>query len=604
MKEKTKPSNGVFSNIHFLFDHACCHVKRVIIYTWLTATVVVLLNLLELFVAPMVLQQIENTVSPYSLLVTIAAFTMGIFVLRAAARYLEGVFMESRDVFRVKGGTRLAEKALTASYPDAVDPSRLQLLERAAQAMGDNANAPIPHMWQTFANVLINTAGIVIYACLLLQLHWVLPLAAVVTAVAEFLIISCVSSWGHRHSDEETAHHDHVRYAVRCAESETFAKDVRVFGLMPWICDIRDSSLRALKGFLRRRNKVYVWTNIADALLAMLRNGIAYIMLIDMALSQDIAASRFLLYFTAIGGFTLWIRGFLADMQALRYESAAIDTYRAFLEHEEAFCFEGGEMPQSGRPHTIELRDVSFAYSETDAPVFHHLNITLHAGEKLAVVGLNGSGKTTLIKLLCGLYDPDEGMVLLDGNDIRLLDRRAYYTLFSAVFQEHSLLEVTVAQTVAQQTDNIDTLRVWDCLAKAGLDKYVRSLPQGLQTIVGRTACEDGVSLSGGQEQRLLLARALYKNADILLLDEPTAALDPLAEQALYQQYDRMTEGKSAVFISHRLASTRFCDRIVYIADGAVVEEGTHEELMVANKDYAALFEIQSRYYREGRDSL
>ena len=229
------------------------------------------------------------------------------------------------------------------------------------------------------------------------------------------------------------------------------------------------------------------------------------------------------------------------------------------------------------------------------------MDLTIHHGENLAIVGLNGAGKTTLVKLLCGFLDPTEGRVLLNGQDIRQYDRRDYYKLFAAVFQDFSVLSATMAENVAQTRTGIDEARVRVCLEQAGLTEKVRSLPKGLETQVGRDVYEDGIELSGGQTQRLMLARALYKNAPVLVLDEPTAALDPIAEDDIYQKYNEMTKGRTSLFISHRLASTRFCDRILYLKDGRVAEEGTHEQLLKQGGGYAQLFEVQSQYYREGK---
>ena len=230
------------------------------------------------------------------------------------------------------------------------------------------------------------------------------------------------------------------------------------------------------------------------------------------------------------------------------------------------------------------------------------MNLTVRPGEKLAIVGLNGAGKTTLVKLLCGLLDPTEGTVLLNGRDIRDFNRSCYYDLFSAVFQEFSVLDVTVAEEIAQTAVGIDYEKLADCVEKAGLTSMVEKLPKGLETHVGREVYLDGVLFSGGQTQRLMLARALYKNASILLLDEPTAALDPIAENDIYTKYNEITYGRTSLFISHRLASTRFCDRIIFIADGKIKEEGTHEDLLAMDGEYAKLFEVQSRYYREGKE--
>ena len=249
----------------------------------------------------------------------------------------------------------------------------------------------------------------------------------------------------------------------------------------------------------------------------------------------------------------------------------------------------------------IALKNIKKEYGKNQV-LFNDLSLEIEQGEFVGLIGKSGAGKTTLIKLICGFLDPTEGRILLDGKDIRDYNRRDYYKMFSAVFQEFSLLAGTIATNVAQDSEGFDMERVKDCVEKAGLRKKIESLKDGYDTYLNREVFEDAMLLSGGETQRLMLARALYKNAPFIVLDEPTAALDPIAESEMYQKYNEMTSGKSSIYISHRLASTRFCDRIIMIADGGIGEEGTHEELLKAGGKYAELYEVQSKYYKEGED--
>ena len=291
----------------------------------------------------------------------------------------------------------------------------------------------------------------------------------------------------------------------------------------------------------------------------------------------------------------------LQSFSTLHRQSIEISVIREIGDYEEPFLFAEGKKlaVDKGVPYTIALKDVTFRYPGSEREIFSHLNLTLHSGERLAVVGANGAGKTTLVKILCGFYEPDEGEVLLNGVNIKEYDRRDYYRLFAAIFQDFSLLAGDVAENVASFERKIDMDRVRDCIGKAGLDKKIEELPEGYHTHLVKEVYEDAAEFSGGEMQRLMMARLLYKDSPVMILDEPTAALDAIAESDIYQKYQELTRGKSSVFISHRLASTRFCDRIILLEDGKIVEEGTHEELLARGKAYARLFAIQSRYYRK-----
>jgi ATP-binding cassette subfamily B protein len=277
-----------------------------------------------------------------------------------------------------------------------------------------------------------------------------------------------------------------------------------------------------------------------------------------------------------------------------------ITNIREFLEYEEIFLFEDGDSIEQSEKYEIELKNVSYSYPNMDRPCIDHLNLKIKAEEKIAIVGLNGAGKTTLVKLICGFIEPDSGEILLNGKNIKEFNRREYYKIFSAVFQKHSILAASISANIAQSLTEIDLEKVEMCLEKSGLYEKVERLSEKCNTHIGKEVYDDAIDLSGGEMQKLLLARSLYKEASIFVLDEPTAALDPIAESEIYNKYNDLTWKKTAIFISHRLASTRFCDKIIFIEQGKIMEEGKHDELLEQRGKYYELFHIQSKYYQKG----
>ncbi len=252
---------------------------------------------------------------------------------------------------------------------------------------------------------------------------------------------------------------------------------------------------------------------------------------------------------------------------------------------------------RSDRQYTVEFRDVSFRYPESEQYALRHVNMKFKVGERLAVVGMNGSGKTTFIKLLCRLYDPTEGVILLNGIDIRKYRYDEYMDIFSVVFQDFQLLAQPLGQNVAAQQD-YDAARVTDCLEKAGFGERLAKMPQGLETYLYKELDENGVEVSGGEAQKIAIARALYKDAPFIILDEPTAALDPVAEAEIYSKFNEIAGDKTAIYISHRLSSCKFCDEIAVFDNGAVIQQGTHDALLADETGkYYELWTAQAQYY-------
>lgn len=599
MNVKEKPKYGIWKCVFFMVKTAWNSVRSVLWLCIVFAVLTVGINLAQLFIAPMVLQKVETLAPLGELLGTIGIFSVILLVLNALLGYVDENILYGRVDVRSEIISMINHKAYTTSYPNTRDPEVLRLHSEALRNCDSNDKAS-EHIWRTLTGLLINGIGFVIYLFLLVDVNLLLIGLVVATTIAGFFISRYINEWGYRHKDEIAKYDKALGYLVKKTESIKLAKDIRVFGLAPWLNSVYTSIRRMAEAFSARRERVYAWTCVVDAVLQFARNGIAYFYLIHRTLSDGLAASEFLLYFTAFTGFSSWVTGILSEFATLHKESLGLSVIQEYIHLPEQFRFEGGVPIPKADGYELKLENVSFRYPGTEKDIIRNMDLTLHPGEKIAVVGLNGAGKTTLVKLLCGFYDPDEGRALLNGIDIREFNRQEYYDLLSAVFQEMSVLDVTVAEHVAQTVENIDLVKVVDCLDKAGLTYKVEKLPLGLNTHVGKIAFMDGVEFSGGEMQRLVLARALYKDGPILVLDEPTAALDPIAENDIYMKYNEMTKGKTSLFISHRLASTRFCDRILFLQDGVIAEEGTHEQLLANESGYAKLFHIQARYYQEG----
>ncbi len=600
MKDKTKPKYNAAQNVGWMIKIAWKVRRRVLFLCVAMAALEVANNLAQLYVAPEILSRVERHAPMDELLGTIGLFTLALFLTMGLKEYFEKIVLFPRVDVRSNIVGMIGRKCNMTSFPNTLEAKFIKLREKAHQSTQSNDEAT-DLVWETLTELMQNVGGFLVYLTILSRLNEALLGVIVVTCVAGFLLSRHSDNWEFRHRDEEESCYAKKSYIRRKAESVELAKDIRIFGLQGWLNELMDCVQNVYLDFLLRSEKVRLLSDVAEALLTMARNGIAYAYLLHMALRDSLSVPEFILYFTAVSTFTTWVMGILQAAQKLHEESLDISQVREFLDYPEPFRFEGGVAIPKADACELKLEHVSFRYPGAEEDTIHDLDLTVRPGEKLAIVGLNGAGKTTLVKLLCGLFDPTEGRVLLNGVDVRDFNRREYYGLFSAVFQEFSILDVTVAENIAQTNENIDTQKLWDCIEKAGLTQTIQKLPKGLDTHVGREVYLDGVLFSGGQTQRLMLARALYKDGAILLLDEPTAALDPLAENDIYQKYKDMTAGKTSLFISHRLASTRFCDRIIFIADGRITEEGTHDQLLARGGAYARLFEIQSRYYQEGK---
>ena len=595
---KQKPAYGMASNCAFMIRRAWRECKGVLSVCAGLVFCGVAASLLELFVVPAILKAVEGGAAPGALVRLILWFTLGMVLVRAFRAYLDENTLFGRVTVRSSLCLDLHMHFCRTSFPHTEDPDYIKRVRKASRCLDSNRDSG-EAVWKTMTDLTTNVISFLIYLLLLAQAGpWVAGLCMVLAA-AGYFAGEHIRSWRYRHREEEGRLNSHLDYMIARSRDIQLAKDIRIFGIGPWLTELYDKYGRLCQDFYAKSYRFCLWADLLDLGLALARNGAAYGLLIAMALRGELTAAEFVLYFTAVSGFAQWVTGIFAQLGTLHRQSLELSTLREVMETEEPFRFEDGKplAVKENHLYQLELRDVSFRYPGAEEDTLSHVNLTIRPGEKLAVVGRNGAGKTTLIKLLCGLYDPTQGQVLLDGEDIRQYDRRDYYRHFSAVFQQFSTLAGTMAENVAQGED-VELARMWDCLDKAGVAEAVRELPQGENTHLGRQLYLDGVELSGGQMQKLMLARALYKNGPIVVLDEPTAALDPIAEAEVYAGFDTLIEDRTAIYISHRLSSCKFCDEILVFDKGNIIQQGSHENLVADSEGkYYELWHAQAQYY-------
>lgn len=374
-----------------------------------------------------------------------------------------------------------------------------------------------------------------------------------------------------------------------------YGKDIRLY-------DAQDMMVGSWKENTEKSNSFWKWQgdkgfpySLGMNFTGLARSIFAYFYVALLAIRKIIGVGTFTQLIAAESGLDSAVGGMVMSITELIKRCNYAYEYVVFMDYPEVL--KKGDKPIEKKPHEIEFRHVSFAYPNTDRKVLDDVNIRIAPGEHLSIVGLNGAGKTTFIKLLCRLYDPTEGEILVDGTDIREYDYKQYMEQFAPVFQDFKLFAFSVAENIAFEEKDADVAALTD---RVGLHDFVEGLPKGTETNIFKFFDEEGVEPSGGEQQKIAIARALYKDAPVVILDEPTAALDPIAEYEIYRQFNTLVGGKSAFYISHRLSSCQFCDRIAVFSDGRIAEYGTHAELEnIPGGIYAKMFEAQAKYYKD-----
>lgn len=531
---------------------------------------------------------------------TITCLLVVIFLCSATSNILES-FMQGQRIYTRIGlfGSRLFSKALRTDYQNVELQQNIKLMNKASRSLSGNSNGPEELMNQTI-NILVIILGIGSYGTMILLIDWKILLVILAMFVSNVLFQTNAIKYSDKHREEGSEIWRKRDYIMVKSMNISAGKDIRIFQLKNWFH-------RLLNGFVKE-NKDYQWKlsirwyfgTISDCSFNFVRDILAYSILIKRVLTGQIDVATFTLYIGMVAAFSQWIYTLSNSINNLRRASHEFNDYFDFInlpERKKNDEVQNNNEKLEGAPE-IQFKNVGFTYDGAQKATLQDLSFTIHAGEKIALVGNNGAGKTTIVKLLTGLYANTEGQILVNGIPMEQLSLEKYQNSISVLFQDTVPMAFSLKENVGSvDEDKIDVSKVFDALEKAGLKEKVESLPKKENTFLTQNLDDDGILLSGGETQKLLLAKAIYKNGSFLILDEPTSALDPIAESKIYEEYNSMASDKTAVFISHRLASTKFCDKIMFLDDGKIAEFGTHDELMALGGKYKEMFDIQSQYY-------
>lgn len=491
------------------------------------------------------------------------------------------------------------QKYMSLDYVQCEDEKVQQLLKKAGEAVSGNYRG-IEGVLHYDVELLKEAGALILYASLISGVSAWLVVLLVIISLVQILSYKLANNYELKHRDAKAKLTVTQDYLDRQAYAVENGKDIRFYQMKEWLSGHYRAANKKYQALLAKEKACYFADDLFGLLLQLGRDVVCYGYLIGQ-LMQGMSIARFVLYIGIVSGFSTYFSELTMMISQISSCLKPVGQMQEFTELENVYHHgEGVRLKDEKEAVEVEFSHVSFSYPGTDHKILDDVNFRIKKGGKMALVGINGAGKSTIVKLLCGFYMPDEGHIYINGTDLATMDLDVWYRSLAAVFQDAFTYSFSIADNVTcSMGEDYDAEKCREALKDAGLWEKIQKLPQKENTFIGKEVSEDGIHLSGGETQKLMLARALYKGCALLLLDEPTAALDAIAENEMYEKYNEMLTGKTALFISHRLASTRFCDHILFLENGKITEEGTHEELMQENGGYAEMFLVQSRYYKE-----
>ncbi len=591
----------MFKTIRFLF-------KKIIEYDFLMIPIMVMYTILSSiypFVWVIVPAKIISLAAKneVSLMIQVVVIGGGLAIICVmGTSYLKGNYRMRMNNVRYNLIRDLMEYSLTMPYEYTLNPDQLtkiELADKSIRSPMQGAGGIILTMLGLFGGIISSIGFLGLMSTLSLSIMIIL-----------FILVSLSFYFNSKAADfEETTWNKVGNYerqffqTTNIMTDPSYGKDIRLYSLVDVLESYCNKLILQFKIISKSVSKKNFQMDGAIAVINVLRDLIVFGYISNMLLKDQINASQFFLYTSGMTSLVVVLQESMKYIASIRKESNRFIHFINLMEEENENKKQVADrMDLEDILHsssvTIDIVNVSFAYPKSEKNILENLTLSIKSGEKMALVGENGSGKSTLIKLLCKFYKPDSGVIYLNGIDINEIPEHIYWDKIGVVFQDAMVFPFSIKDNITLE-EKVNENRLRNAVDDSSMKEIISGLSNGVDTVLLRILDDDGLDISGGQRQKLYLARALYKDNKFLMLDEPTAALDPLAEAALYEQYHLLTKEKTSIYISHRLSSTKFCDRVAYLKNGKITELGTHNELMNLDRDYKELFQIQAKYYKE-----
>lgn len=586
----------VLPNVKYMFSNWLKWDKKSFFYLCIRVPAMVALPLITAYIPKAMIDCIEQGVTVGRLTFVVALLSVFVALTTWLDPFLLEIMNGSARNIRMRYAVQCFKRTLNADYMEIESLEGREDVKRATQFFIGYYSGSA-YFVEVITGILVCLIGVVSSLALIYKINFGMILIILFTCVGEFFLLKFITKKSNDLKSDSRSFWVRFDYFYELSKNREAAKDIKLYGFQ----DVFISYLAKLLVFNQELNFKFLRINVKidsiRALLNLVREVVAYAYLVYLVVKGRLTVSDFIFYFGIITGFSNWILSLVNFYSQLEGCCNDCKAYRDYVE-KDGDKNHNKEKAEFSEIESIEFKNVCFTYPSSEESTIKNMSFKVNKGENIAIVGENGAGKTTAIKILCGLYYPTSGSVLINGKDNKDFSNESYFDLFSAVFQDFSFMPLTVAENVCAESD-YDKQRLYSAFENAGIMEKINSLENKENTLMIKDVYKNAVDFSGGEKQKLLLAKAIYKDAPILILDEPTAALDPIAENELYLKYNELTENKISFFISHRLSSTRFCDKILFISDGRIIESGTHDELMAKKGAYYRMYQIQSYYYRE-----